>query len=171
MKSSIVRILVIQAGILLLVAIPGIIAVANRHNIAVAYHKRGAIKTYSDMSRIASVTQPGEQYRQDYWRYHDRHDDHIDALKDLGYLERRDFSIDYLTLTSPQGQAMRKAYLEIYPDTDGSITNSFIHEGILMVTDRPERMNTVKALVKKYDIALIDPCQPNAPGPAATQRP
>jgi len=163
-RTRIIHVLGIQIGICILLLILIAPVIDYRHNIVIAYHRHRALNAVKTMEQINMEKAQGKSKNKDLGRYSAQLTKHTDTLKDLGFLIDRSFSVTCLTMRSPQIQDMRNDYcLRYTKQSDSQLCSFYIHEGSLVVTDQPDRMNTWEMLVSKYDVMLADPCQPNNP--------
>ncbi|MCK4816912.1 hypothetical protein KA005_14175, partial [bacterium] len=124
-----------------------------RKPLFITYHRLGKRSALKAMRRAAIP----EMQRDSYRKHGDRLGHHQEALIRLGYLEERRFQPNFLTMRSPQTQAMIEEFRRRHPDSSYSIGWG----KMLTITDRPERMLTWESLLRKYDVPPTDSNQPS----------
>jgi len=179
-KPGIHRALALEAAVLLVGV--GLIALGYvlRKPMLINYHRLGAHLAIKAMHRHAKP-QPGDRYRRDA----DRFSRHRKALIGLGYLARREFRLNFLTVNSPQFEHMLAEYRSKYPNespssytvgtrmadlssqdqTQGPSTQErLVHQpSFVHIDDLAKRMSVWEKLILEYDVPPTDPCQPLAP--------
>ena len=147
-SHSLMRILLIQAGILLAVVGPISLAMLFRKPIQIGYHRLNARLSAKAMARSARASQgaPDERYTR-------RYKSHRDALIHLGYFEKHTYNLELDSAT------VRRILEEAHREFPGH-PYGLSHGKDLSIIDRPDKMDMWDELVKKYSTSSEDPCQP-----------
>jgi len=151
LSHDLIRILSIEFIIILVLAGLLILGYLCRKSLFITYHRLGQRSALKAMRRA-------EMQHDRYNRHSDRFRHHMDALVRLGYLEERRFQPKFLTMRSPQTQAMIQEFRRRHPWSSYSVGWG----KTLTITDRPERMPTWESLIREYDVPQTDSNQPDA---------
>jgi len=125
-----------------------------RKPLFITYHRLGQRSALRAMRRVAKP----EMQHESYSKHGDRLQRHTEALVRLGYLEERRFQPKFLTMRSPQTQAMIEEFRRRHPFSSYDVGWG----KMLSITDRPERIPTWESLVREYDVPPTDSNQPAA---------
>ncbi len=154
LSHDLIRILSLEFIIILALVGLLILGYLCRKYLFITYHRLGQRSALKAMQRTAATEMQHDRFN----RHSDRLRRHMDALIRLGYLEKRRFQPEYLTMRSPQTQAMIEEFRRRHPDSSYDVGWG----KTLTITDRPERMPTWESLVREYDMPPTDSNQPAA---------
>lgn len=144
MKKAVTIFLVVLIGL-------AVVAVISHRPLRITYHRLAREKAFEGMRRSAGSG--------DFNRHTDRMSRHTDALIRLGYLERRTFDLNYLTVPSPRAEQLFDEYRRMYPASSYSVGIGSSPS----ILDRPVRMPVWEELFRKYDVPAADSNDVEAP--------
>jgi len=153
LASDLLRIFSMQLAIVLILTCLVVVGYLCRKRILITYHRWGIQSSLKAMRWAAKPTS-GEKFR----RQSERLTGHQKALISLGYLEERTFHTEHIKMNSPQTEKIFAEFRERYPRASYTVSWG----QALTITDRPERMPTWEALVRKYDVPPEEPGPPIA---------
>ena len=144
LSHDLIRILSLEFIIILALVGLLILGYLCRKPLFITYHRLG------QRSALKAIQ------RDNYSKHGDRLQRHTEALVRLGYLEERRFQPEFLTMRSPQTQAMIEEFRRRHPFSSYDVGWG----KTLTITDRPERMTTWESLIREYDVPPTDINQP-----------
>ena len=147
LSHDLIRILSLEFIIVLVLVGLLILGYLCRKPLFITYHRLGQRSALKAMQRRDSDSKHGDRLQR-----------HMEALIRLGYLEERKFQTEFLTMRSPQTQAMIEEFRRRHPYSSYNVGWG----KMLSITDRPERMSTWESLVREYDVPPTDSNQPAA---------
>ena len=155
-KHSILRVFLIQGIIFLLIIVVATLGYTFRVPIQIAYHKNRENAAQNARHKSWKPEGPHDSYdrHQSRWLHHKK------ALLELGYRQRHAYQTQYLKQGSIQEKKFFEHFRKKYPRSSYSVGWS---SSGLEIEDLTERMPVWDELVRKYDVSIDDPCQPNAP--------
>ena len=159
-KANVLRVFLIEGVILLLIIGAATLVYTFRIPIQIAYHKNREKAALAGLGRSS-----GSEDAPDYGK---RLQHHMEALVNLGYRQRHAYQTKHLQQGSVQEKQLFEDFRKKYPRSSYSV--GWRPTG-LEIEDLTERMPVWDELVKKHDVPIEDPCQPDAPEHVATRRP
>jgi len=143
------RVLLKQFLVLLLII--GVFALGYffRKDIQISYHKWG------EASALKSMRKYNMQDQEKYQRIQDKFDKHRNALIKLGYLEKRLFETEILSVGTPEFEKVLAEFRERHTNCSYSIGDRGEHK--ISITCRKDFMPTWEELIKKYDVPSDNP--------------